>query len=207
MKSRVGAGGHTGFHPRGNWRLWSEWACDWVCCGMNSPARRTCRHCRQQFLPDYRNTYHQRFCSTAECQHASKRLSQRRWLLKPVNRNYFREPDNAERVREWRLAHPGYWRTTRDPCTQKRVVEPPQPPLLSTANTSSHLRTLKDFCRSKTPVLSGLISRLNRCALQEDIARWAREVLLEAQCILDQCQSKPGVMTGAGQAVDYHETG
>lgn len=165
---------------------------------MNSPARRTCRHCRQQFDPDYRNTYHQRFCSAPECQQASKRSSQRRWLLKPVNRNYFREADNAERVREWRQAHPGYWRTIRHQCTHQRVVEPAQPLLPSGANASSHLRTLKDFCRSKAPVLSGLISRLRRCALQEDIARWAREMVLEAQCILDQCQSKPGGHSGSG---------
>ena len=30
---------------------------------------------------------------------------------KPENRNYFRGPVHVERVRVWRAAHPGYWRS------------------------------------------------------------------------------------------------
>ncbi|MGC8553588.1 MAG: hypothetical protein ACP5O7_12090, partial [Phycisphaerae bacterium] len=38
--------------------------------------------------------------------------SQRRWLSEPQNRHYFRDAENAARVRRWQQAHPGYWRNT-----------------------------------------------------------------------------------------------
>jgi hypothetical protein len=167
-----------------------------VCFAMNFPACRTCRHCRQQFLPDYRNAYHQRFCSKPDCQHASKQTSQHRWLRKPQNRNYFREPDNGNRVREWRLAHPGYWRTHRQSC--------PAPPGAGVTPASS---TLQDVCRLKLPVLTGLLSRLGCCTLQEDIANCAREMVSEAQCILLQCQSSFSRPAQASGAVNHHESG
>jgi hypothetical protein len=83
---------------------------------MKKKRRRKCLHCRQLFRPDPRNRRHQRYCSEGECQRASKAASQRRWLAKPANREYFRGPAHVERVRAWRAAHPGYWR----PAAQRR---------------------------------------------------------------------------------------
>jgi hypothetical protein len=164
---------------------------------MNSPTHRTCRHCRQRFIPDYRNVYHQSFCSNPECQRMSKRTSQRRWLRKPQNRNYFREPDNASRVREWRHAHPGYWRAHRHSCL-------PRPP---DHNTPQESPPLQDFCQLKASILSALVSRLSRYALQEDIARCATQVVSEAQCILVRCQLNNSPPLQPAEPVNYHETG
>ena len=72
--------------------------------------RRKCKHCGMLFLPDPRNATRQRYCSKPECRKASKASSQNRWLQKPENQDYFRGPDNVERVQCWRKAHPGYWR-------------------------------------------------------------------------------------------------
>src|SRR5204862_1202664 len=44
------------------------------------------------------------------CRKASKAASQRAWLAKPENRDYFRGPKNVARVRSWRATHPAYWR-------------------------------------------------------------------------------------------------
>ncbi len=170
---------------------------------MSLPARRKCRHCLRPFVPDYRNAYHQRFCPQMECKQASKRCSQRRWLRQPKNRNYFREPDNIARVREWRLAHPDYWRHYRSCRTASAPVAPPLDPTVSMAAPSA----LQDFCRSKAPVFIALVSRLGRCALQEDIANCARQVVLEAQCILLHCQSNQRSSPPAPGLVNYHETG
>ena len=61
------------------------------------------------FAPEGRNAFHQSYCSKPECRRASKAASQRRWLAKPANRNYFRDQENVRRVQEWRQAHPtGY---------------------------------------------------------------------------------------------------
>lgn len=74
---------------------------------MDGIKRFKCAHCHRPFRPDPRNAWHQRYCAAGECRGASKAASQRRWLGKPENRDYFRGPEHVERVRQWRRAHPG----------------------------------------------------------------------------------------------------
>ena len=84
-----------------------------------------CLHCKLLFAPDYRNRERQKYCSTPACQAASKRARQQRWLSKPENRDHFCGEENVQRVREWRAAHPGYWKrsprrtagTLQDACS------------------------------------------------------------------------------------------
>ncbi len=79
---------------------------------MKQQRRRKCLHCRELFRSDPRNLRHQRYCSKRACRQASKAASQRRWLGKAQNRNYFLGAINVQRVRAWRAAHPGYWKRT-----------------------------------------------------------------------------------------------
>src|SRR6266540_3831172 len=71
-----------------------------------------CLHCKKHFLPDYRHRERQRFCFKADCRKARKRAIQKAWLEKPGNEKYFRDEENAKRVREWQKGHPGYWKNT-----------------------------------------------------------------------------------------------
>jgi hypothetical protein len=174
---------------------------------MNSLTHRTCRHCRQQFLPDYRNEYHQYFCSKIECQRTSKRTSQRRWLRKPPNRNYFRDPDNVARVQAWRLTHPGYGRAPRHRCASAAAPATDRAPATKANSTGLAGGMLQDLCRSKLPVLTSIVSRLGWCTLQEDIANCARQMVSEAQCILLQCQSVSSAPSHAEGVVNSHESG
>ena len=91
---------------------------------MTTRRRRKCRHCGQLFRPDPRNLRHQRYCSAKECRRASKAASQRRWLAKTENRDYFSGPEQVARVRIWRDAHPGYARKTssRRPACNRSLV-------------------------------------------------------------------------------------
>ena len=57
---------------------------------MKRGRRRKCLCCGGLFRPDPRNRRHQRYCSQPACRKASKAASQRRWLGKPDNRDYFR---------------------------------------------------------------------------------------------------------------------
>jgi hypothetical protein len=77
---------------------------------MKRARRRKCLCCGELFRPDARNLRHQRHCAKPACRTASKAASQRRWLAKVTNRDYFRGPINVARVQAWRAAHPGYWR-------------------------------------------------------------------------------------------------
>ena len=87
---------------------------------MTTRRRRKCRHCGQLFRLDPRNLRHQRYCSAKECRRASKAASQRRWLAKAENRDYFRGPEQMARVRAWRAAHPGY---ARKKSSRRRALQ------------------------------------------------------------------------------------
>jgi len=59
---------------------------------MAGGQRRKCKCCRRLFRPDPRSRRHQRYCSEPPCRAASKAASQARWLAKPENQGYFRDP-------------------------------------------------------------------------------------------------------------------
>jgi hypothetical protein len=62
------------------------------------------------------NVRHQHYCSKPACRKESKAQSYRCWLEKPENQNYFRDPENSRRVKEWRKRNPGYWRKDKTPA-------------------------------------------------------------------------------------------
>jgi len=75
---------------------------------MKGSAKRKCRCCGEFYSPDHRNLRHQSYCSKPTCRKESKALSQRRWQQRPENQNYFRGPENRQRVKDWRKRNPGY---------------------------------------------------------------------------------------------------
>jgi len=139
---------------------------------MNKQRRRKCRNCGELFRPDPRNLRHQRFCSKSLCRRASKAESQRRWLAKPDNRDYFRGPENVERVRAWRAAHPGYWRRL-SPNTGSALQEYSLTQAADNNEQSASLMNspLQELSRAQPLVLMGLIAQLTGATLQEDIAK------------------------------------
>ena len=156
--------------------------------------RRKCRGCSDFFFLDYRNERHQHYCGKPACRQASKLASQRRWLNKPANRDYFRGPDNIRRVRAWREAHPGYWK--RKPLRSNSIqgVQPQKVnPVQSSCNVpGSPLGTLQDFCLAKDPGFIGLLSMITGRTLQEDITPIARRVVEQGQQILGLSFPEPG---------------
>jgi hypothetical protein len=144
-----------------------------------------CLNCKEDFLPDYRNRHRQRFCSKADCRKLSKRESQKAWLQKPANQNYFRDTDNATRVRQWQKDHPGYWkntarwrrRTLQDDCSEQAVVE-------QAVKAPVPDRTLQDLCSVQAPLFVGLISMLVGSTLQDDIALTTRQLVAKGHDIL-----------------------
>jgi hypothetical protein len=160
---------------------------------MKRHRRRNCRHCRELFLPDQRNVHHQHYCSKPECRRASKAASQRRWLRKPANRDYFRGPVNGQRVRSWRAAHPGY-RQRAGPQTAVVLQEDSLAQPIESAKESPRLTgtALQDLLYAQPFVLIGLIANLTGSALQEDIARTGLRLQQLGQDILTGGQAATG---------------
>ena len=85
--------------------------------------KRRCRHCKEFFYADYRNIQRQKFCNKPQCQKASKKYSQQKWLNKDDNKAYFKGKANVQRVQIWRKNNPKYWKrqnvSLKDPSKKK----------------------------------------------------------------------------------------
>ena len=149
---------------------------------MTKRRRRKCRNCGQLYRPDPRNLRHQCYCSQPACRRASKAASQRRWLAKAANREYFRGAENVARVRAWRAAHPGYWRQT-GPALQEHSSG--QVSDSAEESAPSGVSPLQDLSSAQPLVLIGLIAHLTGAALQEDIALATSRFHALAQDILN----------------------
>ena len=143
---------------------------------MSGITRIKCPHCQQLFTPDARNTTRQRYCSKPACRKHSKAESQRRWLQKEENRDYFRGADHVLRVQRWRSAHPGYWRRAKRSAVALQDPLIKQPPVNNQDIADSGTTALQDALIMQPAVMVGLIAQLTGFALQDDIARAARRM-------------------------------
>ena len=128
---------------------------------MKQQRKHKCKNCRDLFRPDPRNLRHQHYCSKPACRQASKAASQRRWLGKAENQDYFRGSANVQRVQAWRAAHPGYWKRT-GPQTEIALQEDSlAQPTESKGKTPTLTEiALQDLLSAQPLVLIGLIASL-----------------------------------------------
>lgn len=137
---------------------------------MSAIKRKKCLNCKDLFTPEPRNVTRQNYCRKPECRSASKKASQRRWLAKPENQNYFRGPENVKRVQLWREANPGYSRGKRR-VNKDALQDPlnPQPVENNRNNDQIAKDALQDLLMAQPPVLLGLIANFTGFTLQDDI--------------------------------------
>lgn len=133
--------------------------------------RRRCLCCKELFNSNPKSSFHQEFCSEAACQKASRALSQQRWQAKVENQAYWRGPDQVDRVRAWRKAHPKYWRrSARRKREALQRTSPPEPVQSREIRPKLGGPALQEEIMPKDPLITGIISLLAGSTLQEDIA-------------------------------------
>ena len=134
---------------------------------MRAVKRNKCRNCGELFVPDARNRDRQKYCFKPECRKASKAASQRQWLNKPENQDYFRCPDNVRRVQQWRKDNPGYRRRQK---RNRTVALQDSLNAQDVENTSNnHQNALQEVLIMQPSVLIGLIANFTGIALQDDM--------------------------------------
>ena len=158
---------------------------------MHPAGQRKCPHCEEFFLPDARNRQRQHYCAKPACRRASKAASQRRWLSRPENADYFRGPDNAARVRAWQAAHPGYGKKRR-PRAVVALQDDCRPQVAKSQEVTGadDGALLQDDWQRQSPLVIGLIAHLAGVTLQEDIAAMTGQLIAKGQAVL-------GVVSGA----------
>lgn len=137
------------------------------------------------FELDVRNRKRQRYCRKEPCRKARKADSQRRWLSKPGNTDYFSGEDNAARARAWQAAHPGYWKKRRGkPSTVLQDRSKPQATEGQTVTTQDESVVLQDRLIAQEPLLVGLISHLVGSVLQDDIEAMTRRLHSRGRAVM-----------------------
>lgn len=157
---------------------------------MGVVKRNKCCNCGDLFVPDARNRGRQKYCFKPACRTASKAASQRQWLNKPENQDYFRCPDNVRRVQQWRKNNPGYRRRQK----RNRTVAL-QDPLTTQAienTTNSRQNALQDVLIMQPSVLIGLIANFTGIALQDDMVETLLRLRQLGRDILNRSPDKGG---------------
>jgi len=149
---------------------------------MKRRPKRKCKHCGRLYPPDPRNRYHQQHCSAEACQRARHQANQRHWLAQPENQNYFRGPEQVQRVQVWRKSHPGYGRKRTAPLQDDSTKQPVD----NKEDKSGFVEpALQDDFLMQPALLVGVIATLTGSALQDDIAQTVRQLHRRGQAILN----------------------
>lgn len=175
-----------------------------MCRAMHPIGSSKCLHCIVFFIPDARNRAKQRYCCKEGCRQASKAASQRAWLSKPGNADWWKGEANVIRMQEWRRTHPGYSRRRgpRRRVALQVLLNPqpaaPQPPVAPDAAVA-----LQDDWKQQPPMVVGLIAHLTGLALQEDIDPILRSMHSHGRAILGIDVQRPDY----GKTTDRSRTG
>jgi hypothetical protein len=161
---------------------------------MQKSRRPKCLHCKQLFRPDPRNVERQKYCSEPSCRKVSKAASQKKWLEKPENQDYFQGTDNTARVQQWRKDHPGYWRKRQG--QPEPLQDSLSPNSVEKQEVAKQLRNhaLQDLLRVQPLVFLGLLAQLGGSPLQDNIVSMGRRLQQLGQDILNQpiyCKGGP----------------
>lgn len=157
----------------------------------------SCINCNELFIPDARNRRHQQYCSNLACRKASKRASQQRYLSSEKGKDSFRGAYHVNRVREWRKAHPGYWKRKKAVSAEEAVALQDFLPVEVIENKAapeiSENHALQDICFLQPALIVGLIANLTGSALQEDIVSASRRLVDFGRDILGKGMPLPNI--------------
>ena len=139
---------------------------------MPCSGSRKCLHCHTFFKPTPQSKGRQKYCSEVACKKASKHSSQKKWLTKAENIDYFKGKANVQRVQQWRAKNPGYWKKARnclgsDETLQETLMMQTTDKHKETANLKAD--ALQELLMVQPVVLIGLIAHLTGATLQDDI--------------------------------------
>lgn len=171
-------------------------------------------HCTDFFIPDARNRAKQRYCDKQGCRQESKAASQRAWLSKPANADWWKGEANVIRMQEWRRAHPGYAQRKTGGRPRRRaalqVLLNPQPsPSQAPASPDAVVSlqevsvALQEDWKQQPALLVGFVAHLTGLALQEDIDPILRSMHSRGRAILGIDVRRPDY----GKTTDRSRTG
>lgn len=110
------------------------------------------------------------------------------------NGTYHSGRKNTDRVKEWRQAHPGYWRKRvreNGSRSQEKHTRFTLESVLAEFALQDTYTALQDSWHPQVVALLGIIGLLRGSALQDIIARDLREIMIAGHAILEALPTKP----------------
>jgi hypothetical protein len=154
---------------------------------MHPKGCRKCLCCKDTYIPDPRNSFHQGHCTKLQCRRASKRASQRKWRAKS---HYTRDNvKEATRVRAWQKANPGYGKRRKRRSVVLRdvlIAQTPEGEGDAAQDISPRPPVLREISIMQDPVFVGLIAQLTGSSYVEDIAAAANQLCARGQALLGE---------------------
>ena len=152
----------------------------WVMKNHHPKQTRCCAHCGQRFTINPRVGRRHRYCSAHECVKVSRATARKKWLRKNGGKAYFHGAITKNRVRDWRRKNPRYWRK------RIRTKKIQRGRFLISKGLSQILRyvALQDSIDANLALKIGIISHLTGSALQDEIAKQIRRLMLRGDAIL-----------------------
>jgi len=133
-------------------------------------SERPCCVCHNPFIPSKYSGNRQVVCERVECRRKIKRRRQASWVDR--NRDYFKGPENVERVREWRRKNPD-WRERK-----KTAVGKSSPEAESCSTAESEMERLQDSVFTvQRAALMGFMSFATGSVLQDEVQNLYGECL------------------------------
>ena len=158
--------------------------------------KRKCQVCKEYYLPDFRNSHHQKTCAKAECRKVRCAASQSKWSRKPENRDYWKGPNHVKRVQHWRKQNPGYRAQTKPRKRPSPLQDDCFPEPAHNKEDAALIvdPALQDLLIEQSALIVGLISLISGSTLQDDIGQQTRQILQRGQDVLGTTNRLPGAL-------------
>lgn len=152
----------------------------------------SCTVCHNPFVPSKYSGSRQKVCPDAACRKIAKKQRQSDWQAR--NPEYFRGPENVERVREWRRNHPDWREKQRAAREARRAKSSPRAKSCNTPEPGP--ARLQDLAPdAQTALLVGLVALVSGSVLQDEVHGTLNECLRRGGDFLRPAPGEPALFT------------
>jgi len=149
-----------------------------------SNTQRSCSICHNKFIVNKFSSSRQLICLSKECRKIAKKQRQADWLAR--NPDYFKGPENVERVREWRLKKAKQIANLKIPLETKISSESKSSPKAKSCNKLNlENDVLQDLAFSTQGIiLIGFMSFTTGAVLQDEVLNLCAACFIRGQQLL-----------------------
>ena len=154
--------------------------------------KRACAVCDKSFIPNKFASARQTVCTAPGCHRSAKKTRQADWQAR--NPEYFRGPENVERVRQWRQQNPDWRKKQHTARAARQAKSSSRAKSCNTAGADP--KRLQDLAPdAQTALLVGLAAVISGSVLQDEVHGTILECLRRGGELLRPMPGAPASFT------------